>query len=388
MRAVICHKGELTVQEVDAPEPGKGEVLLRVRRAGICGSDLHARSDGDETADLAAEIGYPGFMRSEQSVILGHEFVGEVVSYGPGCRKKWAPGTAVVSLPMRRHDGQPHLTGLDELAPGAFADFVVVAEDMTMDVPHDLSLDEAALTEPLAVAYHAVRRGEVGRRDVATVIGCGPIGLAVIAMLKATGVRTVIASDLTAGRRELARRVGADVVVDPGVESPFDITAEKGRYVSTVPQLFDAAFDGMRTLRRIPLVPWASVFHLADRLGATPTGPAIFECVGVPGMIEQVLTAAPLRSRIIVVGVCMQADRIRPAMAINKELDLRFVFGYDPAEFHDTLQMIAKREVDVRPLITATIGLDGVAEAFDVLGAAEQHAKILIDPASEVSALS
>jgi threonine dehydrogenase-like Zn-dependent dehydrogenase len=130
------------------------------------------------------------------------------------------------------------------------------------------------------------------------------------------------------------------------------------------------------------------VFHLADRLGATPTGPAIFECVGVPGMIEQVLTAAPLRSRIIVVGVCMQADRIRPAMAINKELDLRFVFGYDPAEFHDTLQMIAKREVDVRPLITATIGLDGVAEAFDVLGAAEQHAKILIDPASEVSALS
>lgn len=387
MRAVVCHQGELSVEEIDAPVPGRGELLLRVRRAGICGSDLHARLHGDETADVASQVGYDGFMRSEQSVILGHEFVGEVVSYGPKCRKKWAPGTAVVSLPMRRRDSSPHLTGLSEHAAGAYADFVIVSEDMTMEVPEGVSLDDAALTEPLAVAYHAVRRGQVGRRDVSVVIGCGPIGLAVILMLKATGVRTVIASDPSAGRRELARRVGADIVVDPTVDSPWEKVVEKGRYLAQVSELFDAAFDGMRTLRRIPLVPWSPVFHLADRLGATPKGPVVFECVGVPGMIEQVTSAAPLRSRIVVVGVCMQSDAFRPAMAINKELELRFVFGYDPAEFHDTLMMIANGGVEVAPLITAVIGFDGVTAAFDALGSAEHHAKVLIDPTSEVSTL-
>ncbi|RPA65605.1 alcohol dehydrogenase [Gordonia oryzae] len=387
MRAVVCHQGQLSVQNVSAPEPGVGQVLLRVRRAGICGSDLHARLHGDETADVAAAVGYDAFMRSDQSVIMGHEFVGEVVSYGPRCRKKWEPGTAVVSLPMVRHGSDPHLTGLSEHAPGAYADFVIVSEDMTMEVPHTVSLDEAALTEPMAVAYHAVRRGEVGRRDVAVVIGCGPIGLAVILILKATGVRTVIASDLSAGRRDLARKVGADLVVDPTVDSPWDAVVDKGRYMSRASDLFGAAFDGMRTLRRIPVVPWATVFHLADKLGATPKGPIVFECVGVPGMIEQVMTGAPLRSRIVVVGVCMESDAIRPAMGINKELELRFVFGYDPAEFHDTLQMIAGGDVDVTPLVTATIGLDGVAAAFDALGSAEHHAKVLIDPASEVVAL-
>ncbi|MGC4934350.1 zinc-binding dehydrogenase [Gordonia sp. DT30] len=387
MRAVVCHQGELGVREVKVPQPGKGEVLLRVRRAGICGSDLHARLHGDETADVAAAVGYDAFMRSEQSVILGHEFVGEVVAYGPKCRKKWAPGTAVVSLPMVRHGSGPHLTGLSEHAPGAYAEFVIASEDMTMEVPQGVSLDAAALTEPLAVAYHAVRRGAPGRRDVAVVIGCGPIGLAVILMLKATGVRTVIASDLSAGRRDLARRVGADIVLDPTVDSPWEQVVEQGRYLSRVSDLFTAAFDGMRTLRRIPLVPWAKVFHLADKLGATPKGPVVFECVGVPGMIEHVTTGAPLRSRIVVVGVCMESDAFRPAMAINKELELRFVFGYDPAEFHDTLAMIADGDVDVRPLVTAVIGLDGVAAAFDALGSAEHHAKVLIDPAGEVSTL-
>lgn len=387
MRAVVCHQGELTVADVATPEPGPGEVLLRVRRAGICGSDLHARRHCDDTADVAEQVGYDHFMRSEQSVIMGHEFVGDVVAYGPKCRKKWAPGTAVVSLPMVRHGADPHLTGLSELAPGAYADFVIVAEDMTMAVPEGVSLDEAALTEPMAVAYHAVRRGQVGKRDVAAVIGCGPIGLAVIAILKATGVRTVIASDLSARRRELARQVGADVVVDPTQDSPWEKVVAKGRYISRAEQLFDAAFDGMHTLRRIPFVGWSRVFHLADRLGATPTGPVVFECVGVPGMIDQVMAGTPLRSRIVVVGVCMEADSIRPAMAINKELDLRFVFGYDPAEFHDTLQMIAAGTLDVRPLITATVGLDGVAAAFDALGSAEQHAKVLIDPSSDTASL-
>ena len=170
MRAVVCRQGELTVEEIPTPEPGKGQVLLRVLRAGICGSDLHARVHSDATAQVSAEVGYDAFMRSEQSVVMGHEFAGEVVSYGPGCRKRWAPGTPVVSVPMIRHGADAHLTGLSESAPGGYAQFVLVSEDMTFQIPENLPAEHAALTEPMAVAHHAVRRGEVGRRDVAVVV--------------------------------------------------------------------------------------------------------------------------------------------------------------------------------------------------------------------------
>ena len=106
----------------------------------------------------------------------------------------------------------------------------------------------------------------------------------------------------------------------------------------------------------------------------------IFECVGVPGVIESIVDGAPLFSRVVVVGVCVGRDQFTPAMAINKEIDLRFVLGYTPLEFRDTLHMLAEGKVDPRPLITGTVGLDGVARAFSALGDPETHAKILIDP--------
>src|SRR5947207_2468209 len=103
MRAVVCQDSQLRVAEFPTPTPSKGQVLLSVARCGICGSDLHARTHSDEMADLAAEAGYDGFMRSEQQVVMGHEFCGEVLEYGPGCRKRWPSGTRVVSLPIVRH---------------------------------------------------------------------------------------------------------------------------------------------------------------------------------------------------------------------------------------------------------------------------------------------
>jgi threonine dehydrogenase-like Zn-dependent dehydrogenase len=99
-------------------------------------------------------------------------------------------------------------------------------------------------------------------------------------------------------------------------------------------------------------------------------------------VLDGVIASAPLFSRVIGVGVCMGEDRIRPSMAINKEIDLRFVIGYTPLEFRDTLHMLAEGEVDPRPLITGDVGLDGVDAAFTALGDPEQHAKILIDPRS------
>jgi len=134
-------------------------------------------------------------------------------------------------------------------------------------------------------------------------------------------------------------------------------------------------------LRRLPAA-W-QIYRVVDALGAAkPKHPVVFECVGVPGVIESIVDSAPLFSRVVVVGVCVGEDRFKPAMAINKEIDLRFVIGYTPLEFRDTLHMLAEGEVDPRPLITGEVGLDGVAAAFTALGDPERHAKILIDPRS------
>jgi threonine dehydrogenase-like Zn-dependent dehydrogenase len=108
----------------------------------------------------------------------------------------------------------------------------------------------------------------------------------------------------------------------------------------------------------------------------------IFECVGVPGVIDSIIDGAPLFSRVVVVGVCVGPDRVTPAMAINKEIDLRFVLGYSPLEFRDTLHMLADGKVDPNPIVTGTVGLDGVGAAFAGLDEPKVHAKILIDPQS------
>lgn len=382
MKAVVCQHSELTVQDVPTPEPGPGNLLLKVTRAGICGSDLHARVHCELTADVAAEVGYDDLMREADPVVLGHEFVGEVVSYGPGCRKRWKPGTPIVAMPIIRRDGEIHMVGLTQRAPGAYAEYVEVGEDVAIEVPDGVDPELAALTEPLAVAHHAVRRSDIGKGDVAVVVGCGPIGLAVILLLKAAGVRTVVASDLSPGRRDLARKCGADVVVDPATDSPFTATKKQEKHFTRVGDLYGMAVDTMHKLRAVPVVPWARVMRLAGDAGLTPRGPVVFECVGVPGMLERLITDAPFRSRIVVVGVCMEPDTFRPALAGNKEIDLRFVFVYDPDEFHETLQFIAKGKVDPSVLITGTVGLGGVADAFAALGDPEKHAKILIDPAA------
>jgi threonine dehydrogenase-like Zn-dependent dehydrogenase len=384
MKAVTCTNATLDVVDQPTPTPEKGQLLLDVLRCGICGSDLHARNHCDELAEVMAETGYPDFMRSSQSVVFGHEFCGEVLDHGPGTRKAPKPGTPVVALPLVRRGNEVHAIGLSAKAPGGYAEQLVVEQSVTLPVPNGLPIDHAALTEPMAVGWHAVCRSEIGKNQVAIVIGCGPIGLAVILMLKARGVRTVIASDFSAGRRALATTCGADVVVDPGQDAPYAKAKGHG-HLETPLDAFDLAIGTIEKLHRARL-PWWHVWRAADKLGAaTPKHPVIFECVGVPGIIEDIITSAPLFSRVVVVGVCMGADKIRPSMAINKEIDLRFVLGYTPLEFRDTLHMLADGKVDVTPLITGTVGLHGVDNAFAALGDPEAHAKILIDPKSDAT---
>jgi len=383
MKAVVCQHAELEVAELPEPVPRAGQVRLEVLRCGICGSDLHARTGTDHWADLAARSGYDRFARSDEPIVFGHEFCGRVAEHGPKCRRKLPTGTPVVALPLLRAGGGVDLTGLSVHARGAYAEQVLVEESLMMAVPNGLGEDVAALTEPLAVAWHAVRLAELGKRTVAIVIGCGPIGLAVILMLKARGVRTVIASDYSPRRRELAGACGADVVVDPAQGSPFEDLARYGHLVD-VPSALELAVGTREKLERLPIA-WWHVWRLGETLGAAPKFPVIFECVGAPGVIESILDGAPLFSRVVVVGVCVGEDRFTPAMAVNKQVDLRFALGYSPLEFRDTLHMLGDGRVDPRPLLTGTVGLEGVGAAFDALSRPDAHAKILIDPQSPAS---
>jgi len=384
MKAVVCQHEELRLDELPEPEPGRGQVRLSVLRCGICGSDLHARTGMDHWAEMAARTGYGRFARSDQPIVFGHEFCGEVAEYGPRSRAKLPTGTPVVALPVVRSAHGVDTVGLSQHAPGAYAEQLLVEESLMMAVPNGLSPEVAALTEPMAVAWHAVNRGEVGKRTVAVVIGCGPIGLAVILVLKARGVRKVVASDFSAARRALATACGADVVIDPGEASPFGAAQRKGQ-LDDMAQALELAVGTQEKLVRLP-VGWWHAWRLAEAVGAGPKHPVIFECVGVPGVIDSIIDGAPLFSRVVVAGVCVGPDQITPAMAINKEIDLRFVFGYSPLEFRDTLYALAEGKIDPRPLITASVGLEGVGAAFAALAQPDEHAKILIDPSSAAAA--
>jgi threonine dehydrogenase-like Zn-dependent dehydrogenase len=380
MRAVVCTNGELEVVERPEPVPERKQVRIRVLGCGICGSDLHARHSCDAMADDAARVGYHRFARSNEPVVFGHEFSGEVVEYGAGCRRRLPTGTPVVALPLIRRGDAIDAVGLSVHAPGAYAEQTVVEEALMLPVPNGLRPDVAALTEPLAVAWHAVRRGDVAKGTTAIVIGCGPIGLAVILMLKAKGVRTVLASDYSPARRALVSACGADLVVDPAHESPFAAAPARG-HLPDMPAGAELTLGTVEKLQRLPL-GWWHAWRLGEALGVKPKHPVIFECVGVPGVIDSILDGAPLLSRVVVVGVCVGIDQIRPALAINKEIELRFVLAYSPLEFRQTLHMLADGSIDPAPLLTGTVGLDGVDAAFTALGDPQLHAKIVIDPRS------
>ena len=379
MRAVTVQHGRLAVADLPAPRPGAGQLLVQVGRCGICGSDLHARRHADDLADVLELCGYPRYMRSDQSVVMGHEIYGVVADHGPWSTRRIAVGTPVVTVPLVRRGRTVDGIGLSADAPGGYAEQVVVQESLTIPVPGGLAPDLAALTEPMAVGWHAVARSEITRKDVAIVMGCGPVGLAVIAVLRARGVETIVASDFSAGRRALAARVGAHVVVDPAVASPWEAAAGHGE-MATMPDSYNAGIDLIESLEKLP-IPWWTAWRGLDRVGVTDAKrPIVFECVGVPGMIDGILASAPLHTRVVVVGVCMGADAIRPSLAINKELDLRFVVGYTPLEFRDTLHALADGKLDAAALVTGRVGLTGVDGAFTALADPEAHAKVLIDP--------
>jgi threonine dehydrogenase-like Zn-dependent dehydrogenase len=358
MRAAVMRSRHLVVAELPEPEPGPGEVLVRTLACGICGSDLHALKHAERFVEASRRAGGVFTMDLARDVVMGHEFCAEIVDHGPGTRRTLKAGTRVCSRPsLIRPDG-PRAVGYSNDTPGGYAEYMRLTESLLLEVPNGLATDHAALTEPMAVGLHAVAKAGLQPDDAPFVIGCGPVGLAVIAALRRAGAHPIVAADFSARRRELAAALGADLVADPAQSTPWQSWREAAVW---------------RDTSRVPaLPPW---------IAGPPLRPAVvFECVGVPGVLDQIMAAAPRGSRVVVVGVCMEPDTIHPMLGISKELNLQFVLGYTPDEFAATLHQIAEGAIPVAPLVTGKVGVAEVAGAFEMLASPALHAKILVEP--------
>jgi threonine dehydrogenase-like Zn-dependent dehydrogenase len=355
MRAAIMRGSRIVTGEIDELVPGPGQVLVRTDACGICGSDLHTMKFPQAMSDIYRASGIDNPMNAAADVVFGHEFAASILAYGPDTKQTLPIGTLVTSIPRLVDVSGAHVVGYSNRFPGGYAERMLLTEAHLLAVPDGVSAEEASLTEPFAVGEHAVGVADLENATAAMVVGCGPVGLAVIAALKARGFGPIIAADFAAGRRALAQRIGADQVIDPAQGSPHAVWAALG-----VPQ------------NRVERARAAS----RGKVGRA----VIFECVGVPGIIQSILEGAPAASQIVVVGVCMETDRFEPGLAIAKEVDLRFVLGYSAAEFERTLGNIAARKFDAGAIITGRIGLDEVDAAFTALATPNEQAKIVIEP--------
>ena len=338
MRAAVLRDHRMVYRDdVPEPIPGPGQVLVEVTACGICGSDLHFASHGEQM--LAATQSMSGSPSSGTTVdlgadiFMGHEFSARVLEAGPDTAT-FAAGTPITSIPVLLAAKGIEPIVYSNTTLGGYAEKMLLSAPLLVPIPNGLDPRHAALTEPMAVGLHAVNKSGITPGETALVLGCGPIGMAIIAALHTLGVEDIVAADYSSARRELAMTMGAQTALDPAQGSPFDSVTPK----------------------------------------------VVFEAVGVPGIIDDVLRRAPMGARLVVAGVCMDTDTVHPFYGIAKEISVQFVLAYDPAEFTASLQAIAEGRIDVAPLITGEVGLDGVGAAFDDLADPDRHCKILVTP--------
>ncbi|WP_347352794.1 alcohol dehydrogenase catalytic domain-containing protein [Intrasporangium sp.] len=351
MDAVALRDGTLRLKQVPRPDPGPGQLALRPVTVGVCGSDLSAWQHTEQFLQASRDAGMTTYLFDpDRDLVLGHEFVGLVEQVGPGV-DGYAVGDMVVGLPYAVDaDGQTRTVGYSTAYPGALSETVVVQAAGQIPVPPDVPPWVAVLTEPLTTGTSAVVRSRITPPASTIVTGCGTVGLGVIATLRERGIHPIIASDPSSTRRELARRMGAHVVIDPGDDQD-------------------------------PFAAW--------RAAGAAEPPVVFEASGAHGLLGRLMARAPMFTRIVVVGTGMLEETVRPVLGIYKNLTIEFCGGPGPgqdyrAELVATLDRLRDGRIDGRTLVTGWCGLDGVPDLFEALRpgnpSAVEHLKVVVVP--------
>ncbi len=332
--AVYAGDGKITVEQVPLPEPGPGEVLVEIAECGICGSDLHMVLEGYAT---------PG-------AVLGHEWSGIVAAAPSG--SGWSPGDRVVgnSAPgcgscraCRR--GRPSVCLNRAPADfvgyrGAFCQYKTVSADSLIRIPDSLSTRVAALAEPTAVTLHAIRLADVHRDDRVLVTGAGPVGLLLVAVLRAQGIADITVSEPSAVRRQQALIVGATRVLTPDrlEQPPMTLPVEE---------------------------PYAVVFECSGHASAAEAGFGQLDYAGT----------------LVVVGTGFQPPRINQNRMILLELEIIGAYNYDDEGFQPALDLLDTGTLPFEALIEPdNIPLGEVMEAMELLARGEIPSKVMVQP--------
>ncbi|HEY7106604.1 MAG TPA: zinc-binding dehydrogenase [Acidimicrobiia bacterium] len=339
MRAAVLRGGRLEVRETDDPVPGPGELLLRTLSTAVCASDIHYM-DHPDPGDRSGMFVWD----TDRDVVMGHEFVGEVVAHGPGCSDRFPLGARVTSIPtLLRAEGR-QVIGQHPDAPGSFGEQLVVSEVLARAVPYDADLDSVALTDAFAVGEGYVALSGITSGQIPLVIGAGAIGLSAVAALAARGIEPIVVADLNPGRLELAARFGAHVTVDASERSPHDVWNE-----------------------------------LAGQRAVTEP-PTIFECVGAAGLLQRIVEECTSGSRIYAAGGWYTGDALDVTLATKKLVMIQFGGAPRAEDWYGTLDAIVSGRLDPRPSIGLVVGLDGVPEAIALARRAQGPPRIVVHP--------
>ncbi|MGD9812564.1 MAG: alcohol dehydrogenase catalytic domain-containing protein [Sphingobium sp.] len=340
MRAAVFEQAgtPLAIREVSTPEPGPGELLIRVHRCGICGTDLHM-------TDAHSVFNPP------PGSIIGHEFAGEVVALGEGTQGAWKEGDRLAALPYIGCGECVHCLAGDPTqcarvrsqpsgeASGGYAEYSAVSAMNSVKLSSDLSWEEGAFVEPVAVGIHAVAKAAMTVGAKVLIIGAGPVGLAVAACARLGGAANVVVAARTDRRAQLALTMGA---------SEFMLADEK---------LGD---------------------NFAKLAGGMPE--IVVECAGVPGMMDLAAGLAAPRGRVVMAGACLQTETFVPIVATMKELTYQFAVCYTRQEFALAEKLISARRIDPMPMFDGTVTLDQLPERFEELRSDKRACKVMLAP--------
>ncbi len=321
----------LAIEQRPEPRPAADQLLIRVARCGICGSDLHMTREPE--------------MGARPGDVLGHEFAGEVIELGRNATG-FKVGDRVAVAPIRGcgtciscRNGEPAWCDNMLLQGGGYAELAVAASRQCLKLPTSASLEDGALVEPLAVALHGVALSDLTAGSRVLVLGAGPIGLAVAFWARRLGATRVAVVDLTPLQADLALKVGATNWVLAGED---------------VVKRVNSALSGHPDV--------------------------VFECVGKPGILAQALEHVRPRGTIVMLGLCTSPDSFVPFRAVSKEV--RFITSafFNMHEYETALDMLNGAHAEARSLITDIVPLSSLPATFESLRQRTSQCKVMVRP--------